>query len=140
MSQPVPLLTLARIRTFSVGSRASSATVRLVIFDNIFDAVELILRRKSSVNFQLSQPNRRVGTTDAPLNMHTPFKFFSYPVMRTHVQATGTPRLLRGEETRKGTTGGREGAGESTIFSNSTTLCEHRIENAIEDNGKNHCG
>ncbi len=37
--------------------------------------------------------------------------------MRTNVHATGTPRLLRGDETRKGTTGGIEGAGEGTSFS-----------------------
>ncbi len=35
-------------------------------------------------------------------------------MIRTHVHGTGTPRLLRGDGTRKGPTGGSEGAIEAT--------------------------
>ncbi len=54
-------------------------------------------------------------------NKSTQTDGFSCPVMRTHVHATGTPRLLRGEGIRQGTTGGREGAGEATSFSTPTS-------------------
>ncbi len=41
--------------------------------------------------------------------------------MRTHVHATGTPSVAARGGTRKGTTGGRKGAGEATSFS--TPIC-----------------
>ncbi len=53
--------------------------------------------------------------------------------MRTHVHATGTPRLLRGEGTRKRTTGCREGAGEATtVVSLVHYALRHGIAAAME--------
>ncbi len=58
-------------------------------------------------------PGRVLGNTTSTYELRA---FFS-PVTGTHVHATGTPRLLRGEGTSKVTTGGRQGIGEATSFS-----------------------
>ncbi len=42
---------------------------------------------------------------------------FSRPVMGAFARITGSPRLLRGERTRKGTPGGSESGGEAISFS-----------------------
>ncbi len=50
------LLSLARIMTFRVGSRASSKLVRFVILESIFDIVPFIARRVCAVSFLDSHP------------------------------------------------------------------------------------
>ncbi len=49
--------------------------------------------------------------------IRTALSWFSCPVTRTQVHATGTPRLLPRGGDPQGTTGGREGAREATRFS-----------------------
>ncbi len=59
------LLSLVHMTTFAAGLRVSSAIVRPVILDSIFDTVPFSLRRACADSFQASHPYRRVDMTDA---------------------------------------------------------------------------